>query len=150
MSLDVYLELEGIQTLASDRLIPIRDDGQNTLITRDEWDRRFPGRTPHTISQSPDTITVYEANITHNLNSMADEVGIYKHLWRPDEIGIDKAEQLIAPLREGLARLQADPERCKKLNPANGWGTYELLVSFVREYLAACQEYPDATVRVWR
>lgn len=150
MSLDVYLELEGVQKLDTDRVIPIRENGQNALITREEWDRRFPGRTPITINPDADTATVYEANITHNLNTMADEVGIYEHLWRPDEIGIDKAKQLIAPLREGLARMQADPERCKKFNPANGWGDYEGLLSFVRNYLAACQEHPDATVRVWR
>ena len=150
MSLDVYLELEGVQKLATDWVIPIRENGQNMLITRNEWDRRFPGREPYTINPNADTSTVYEANITHNLNRMAQEVGIYEHLWRPDEIDIDTAEQLIAPLREGLARLQADPERCRRFNPENGWGTYEGLVSFVRKYLQACREYPGATVRVWR
>lgn len=48
---------------------------------------------------------VFGSNITHNLGEMAEEAGIYKHLWRPEEIGITKADQLIAPLREGLARL---------------------------------------------
>ena len=33
----------------------------------------------------------YSANITHNLGKMAEEAGIYKHLWRPEEIGITKA-----------------------------------------------------------
>lgn len=31
---------------------------------------------------------VFWANITHNLGRMADEAGIYKHLWRPEEIGM--------------------------------------------------------------
>jgi len=44
----------------------------------------------------------YEANVTHNLNKMAMEAGIYEYLWRPDEIGITKAGRLIEPLSKGL------------------------------------------------
>jgi len=92
----------------------------------------------------------YSRNITHNLNTMAGEAGIYEALWRPDEIGITKAAQLIEPLKAGLAKLESDPERFEKLNPSNGWGSYEGLVSFVRDYLRACKETPDAEVYVSR
>jgi len=94
--------------------------------------------------------TIYDRNITHNLNKMAEEAGIYKHLWRPEEIGITKASQLIEPLRAGLGLLLTDPERFKKFNPPNGWGDYEGLVNFVSEYLATCEENPNASVRVSR
>lgn len=93
---------------------------------------------------------VYDANITHNLGKMADEAGIYKHLWRPDEIGITKAEQLIEPLRVGLALLKSDPERFKKFDAENGWGLYIHFVPFVEKYLQACEKYPDAEVSVSR
>jgi hypothetical protein len=93
---------------------------------------------------------IYNANITHNLNRMAKEAGIYEVLWRPEEVGIVKASELIAPLQEGLARLKANPEHFKTFNPENGWGTYEGLVAFVEEYLNACGMNPDAAVRVWR
>jgi hypothetical protein len=93
---------------------------------------------------------VYSANITHNLNSMAKEAGIYQHLWRPEELAISKAGQLIEPLRAGLALLKADPERFKKFNAENGWGLYEHFVPFVDRYLAACIDYPDADVSVSR
>lgn len=95
-------------------------------------------------------VSVYESNITHNLNSMAREAGIYMHLWRPDEIGITTAEQLIEPLTAGLALLESDPDRFKRLNPENGWGSYGALVVFVRDYLEACKENPDAKVEVSR
>jgi hypothetical protein len=95
-------------------------------------------------------VEVYWRNITHNLNRMADEAGIYKHLWRPDEIGVSRAGDLIQPLRDGLAVLESDPERFKQFNPANGWGSYEGLVDFVREYLAACEANPDAEIEVSR
>ncbi len=64
----------------------------------------------------------YSANITHNLGDMAEEAGIYKHLWRPEEIGITKAVQLVEPLSKGLSFMKSDPERFKKFNAENGWG----------------------------
>ena len=103
---------------------------------------------------------VYSANITHNLNKMAQAAGIYEALWQPEEIGITKAHQLIAPLTEGLERLRAEPDKYLALNPSNGWGSYGGLVEFVEVYLNACRLEPDADVyvrmaytlvtRVWR
>lgn len=90
---------------------------------------------------------VYWRNITHNLTEMAEEAGIYKHLWHPDEIGLTTAAQLIEPLTAGLALLKSDPARFKAFNSPNGWGTYEHFVPFVEACLNACKEFPDATVR---
>jgi hypothetical protein len=91
---------------------------------------------------------IYSANITHNLCKMASECGIYEALWRPEEINISKAEQLIVPLTKGLELLKSDPERFKKFNASNGWGRYEHFVPFVEKYLEACKENPDATISV--
>lgn len=93
---------------------------------------------------------IYSANITHNLNEMADAAGIYKHLWRPDEIGITKAQDLIEPLRVGLALLKSDEARFRQFDAPNGWGRYEHLIGFVSDYLAACEENPNSTVDVSR
>ena len=92
----------------------------------------------------------YSANITHNLGAMAREAGIYQHCWRPDEIGITTAGQLIEPLRAGLALMKSDPPRFEKHNAANGWGLYKHFVPWVEKYLAACEENPTAEVRVSR
>jgi len=92
--------------------------------------------------------TVYDANITHNLGAMAREAGIHMHLWYPEEIGITKAKQLIEPLRAAVALMRADPTRFEKHNASNGWGLYENFVPFVENYLAACEERPDADVHV--
>mgnify|MGYP001583979897 CR=1 FL=1 len=94
--------------------------------------------------------TVFDANITHNLGYMAGEAGIYKHLWRPEEIGITKASQLIESLREGIALMKADPSRFEKYNAQNGWGLYEHFVPWLERYLAACEKWPDADVSVFR
>ena len=93
---------------------------------------------------------VYSRNITHNLGKMAAEAGIYEALWRPEEINVTTAEQLVPLLETGLETLRADPERFKKFNPENGWGDYEGLVNFVETYLEACKENPDAEVNVSR
>lgn len=147
MSLDVYLEVE--QTLLQLPAIFIREGGQTKRISREEWDAKFPDREP---VETPlqESRTVFSANITHNLGKMADEAGLYQHLWRPEEIAITKAGELVEPLKQGLAELRSKPEHYKQFNPSNGWGNYELLVEFTVQYLEACERYPDATVRVWR
>ncbi len=90
---------------------------------------------------------VYWANITHNLNKMAMEAGIYMELWHPDEIGITKASQLIDPLSKGLELMESDPDRFHNFDPPNGWGDYDGLVSFIERYLSACRRNPEANVR---
>lgn len=92
----------------------------------------------------------YEANVTHNLTAMADEAGIYRHLWRPDELGITKARELIEPLCAGVALMKSDPPRFLKHNPSNGWGSYERFVPWIEEYLQACEDYPNAEIHVSR
>jgi hypothetical protein len=93
---------------------------------------------------------VYWANITHNLGKMAGEAGIYEALWRPEEIGKTKANEIIELLQKGLADLKARPEHFETFNSPNRWGMYEHLVPFVEKYLEACKEYPDAIIEVSR
>lgn len=97
-----------------------------------------------------DGAEVYSANITHNLNKMADEAGIYACLWRPDENGITHAKQIVEPLSAGLALLVAEPERFEKLNAPNGWGKWEHFVPWCARYLQACRNNPEALVSVSR
>jgi hypothetical protein len=93
---------------------------------------------------------VYSDNITHNLVPMAKLAGIYEALWRPEEIGIHAAQHLIPILEEGYRKLCDNPEEYEKLNPANGWGNYVGLRTFVRDYLEACRANPDAEVSACR
>jgi hypothetical protein len=151
MSLDVYLELPEKQKRHIEPKIYVRENGQIKAISREEWDRLHPGIEQVAVgAMDVEDNRVYSANITHNLNAMAKVVEIYMPLWRPDEIGITTASELIKPLAVGLNELIYDPVKYKKFNPPNGWGSYEVLVEFVREYLAACQKWPNANVRVWR
>ena len=44
----------------------------------------------------------------------------------------------------------AEAERFKKHNPANGWGSYDDFVPWLEAYAAACEEFPNAAVRASR
>lgn len=101
--------------------------------------------------REPDkTEEVYWANITHNLAGMADAAGIYQHLWRPEELGIKKAGELIEPLTAGLSKLKSSPDHYKQFNPKSGWGDYAGLVDWVERYLTACKENPEGDISVSR
>ena len=97
-----------------------------------------------------ETEVLYQANITHNMCEMAEHAGIYMALWRPEEIGITKASQLVKPLQDGIELMKSDPDCFKKFNPSNGWGSYDIFIKWVERYLSACKQYPDADVSVSR
>ena len=101
-------------------------------------------------------VSVYSENITHNLGKMADDVvlsngkNLYQVLWRPDEHGWKFARDISEMLDEGWNILLSDPERFRKFNPENGWGSYNGLCDFVYKYRNACWDNPDAELSISR
>jgi hypothetical protein len=101
-------------------------------------------------------VSVFSQNITHNLGTMADAVelhngkSLYAILWQPDENGYINASDILSLLHEGLIELTSFPEKYKKYNPENGWGSYDNLVEFVSSYYAACLQIPEAELEVSR
>lgn len=93
---------------------------------------------------------VFDTNITHNLNIMATEAGIYDCLWRPEEFGYYYARDIIEPLMLGLEKLKNNREYYEQFNSPNGWGIYEHFVPFVEEILKMCRCFPDAIIQVDR
>lgn len=94
---------------------------------------------------------VFEATITHNLQDMADAAGLYEPCWRPENLYISRAGELIPLLKAGLIQLKAmDAATIAALTPGNLWGTHADLVRFVEAYLAACKDHPDAYIDVSR
>lgn len=102
------------------------------------------------VSLIQDSVCVYDANITHNLNKMADVAGIYEILWRPDESGFEKAKDIVSKLEAGLIKLVLYKSEYEKYNPTNGWGSYEGFVTFCADYLQACRDYPESEIHVSR
>jgi len=93
---------------------------------------------------------LYDANITHNLTAMADKAGIYKALWRPEEIDAKYAKDIIDIVEKGLEDLKSRPEYFKQFNSPNGWGMYKNFVPFVSDYLDALKQYPDSEIYISR
>lgn len=71
---------------------------------------------------------------------VADDNSIASHLWKPDEMGITTAKQMIAPLEKALALL------AKRNLPDKSFENW------LGKYLAACkkEEFADALVVVMR
>lgn len=90
---------------------------------------------------------LFDVNITHNLNRMASEAGLYQAMWHSDGA---RAGDLVPQLTGGVKVLASDPERFKTFNPSNGWGSYDGLLATACAFLAACQQYPDAIVEACR
>lgn len=138
-----------------------------------------PSTCPHCGHEIGKPVEVFWANITHNLNKMAQAALIYDACWRPELlVNPDEAEDirelehhgqwsdaealkaklpnkprasdLIGPLTKGLASLKAWPEHYKQFDSPNGWGLYEHFVPWVEKYLRACEAHPEALVEVSR
>ncbi len=93
---------------------------------------------------------VFSANVTHNLNKMAVAAGIYECVWRPDEIEITKAGQIIEPLKLALADMTTRPSHYKTFDSPNGWGLYRHFLPWLAEYLEACIAHPEAIIHISR
>lgn len=96
---------------------------------------------------SVDGEEVYWANITHNLIEMAEEAGIYKALWCPEELNATRAKDIIKPVKKGLKKLTKRPSYFEQFNASNGWGEYRNFVVFVAKYLEALKKHPEAKIR---
>ena len=77
-----------------------------------------------------DDAKLADVSITHNLNKMADAVGLSDVLWEPNKMGIILASQMIPFLEKGIKKLRENPEKYKAFNAPNGYGKYEDFVSF--------------------
>jgi len=103
MSLDVYLHAIArrlIRKPAAESLSEEWRDGRNFARGMGAL---FPGQEPVVLTAEYGVDTqVFHRNITHNLGKMANAAGIYEALWRPEEIGITQAKQLIDPIMIGL------------------------------------------------
>lgn len=100
--------------------------------------------------EKPAIVAVFDTNITHNLIDMAQEAGLYEACWHPEKVNATHARDIIPILEKGIADMEARPDHYKQFDAPNGWGSYIHFLPWLKNYLAACREYPDATIRVSR
>lgn len=138
MSLDVFLTLEKYPKTKNGSGIFVRENGETKEITRAEWGEKFPGREPVVINLPEESEHVYERNMTHNLANMAAAAGVYEALWRPEEIGITKAIDLILPVSADSQHSKLIPLNSKHSTPrTDGAITTDWLMLFRSIWLIA-------------
>ena len=103
-----------------------------------------------TEQESPERHIVWHGNITHNLNVMADKAGIYMEVWRPDEMGVKRAFDIVGALGRAIKDLQSRPAYYRKYNPKNHWGSYQTFLDFIKGYQFSCKKYPNSVIGVCR
>lgn len=94
--------------------------------------------------------SVFDINITHNLNNMAKALGVYEILWRPEELaekaGVDKiyVKNFIKPINEAIEELTSNIDYYQeKYGPENGWGSAEVLLEDLRKIRQAIEDNPN-------
>jgi len=81
-------------------------------------------------------------HITHNLGKMADELHIYKCLWRPEENGFDMGGDIVPHLMAAMEQITLFPEEYDKYDAINGWGTRSQFKDWIHDLLMTCLEHP--------
>jgi hypothetical protein len=93
------------------------------------------------------THDVVSKNITHNVNGMWREAGIYEDLYRSEGKTVS---EILPNLEAGLALMKTEPERFKPHSASNGWGTYEQAVPWLEDFIEQIKEYPDGVIGISR
>lgn len=94
------------------------------------------------------TETTDTRNVTYNVSPMW-------FLIFPDAkamIDIDNmtGSESFVTLNYALSHLLAEPDKFKELNPPNNFGSYDGLISFIKQLLIDAKNYPDMKWKTWR
>src|SRR5262245_48563987 len=131
----------------------VRDQGQTRTMTVEEWQQKYPGRTPMRLLATREADPLWHGTLSHTLAPMAQAANLYEALWCPQTVGRSTADQMVTVLRQGLAWLESAPDYFVNFELhiyRAHCGTYLDFVTFVRTYLEACRCYPDAHIQVVR
>ena len=100
---------------------------------------------------------VWTGNITHNLTEMAKHVqagqstaSLYDLLWGDNYSKNNEAWEYWGGLAKCIEYMELNKDDLRGYEPENGWGDFDTLLRFTREFYNACVQYEDATVSKWR
>lgn len=103
-----------------------------------------------TVEVDGQKVSVFSANITHNLGKMASNAGVYYACWRPEEINATHAAHILPMLDDGIKTMKEFPEHYKRFDSPNGWGLYAHFLPWLEKYAEACRKFPSAKIEVSR
>lgn len=91
-------------------------------------------------------VEIFETNITYNLSDMYYKaIDKDKGLRKLNNMSCKEALPII---NDGIADMLNNADEYRKLNPTNGWGTYEGLLARLQEMRNCCESNPDGIIRV--
>jgi hypothetical protein len=105
--------------------------------------------------------SVYDWNLTHNLNQMLESTFLSCTATTPLLVGKGSvyqerswgrldghtAKDALPLLAEASKELLTRPDTYRRLEASNGWGRYESLVKVLNEVVMACAENPHLVFR---
>ena len=91
-------------------------------------------------------VEIFDRNITYNLAPM-----YYKCIDK--ELGFKKlnnmsCKEALPILNSAINDLIENQEEYEKLNPKNGWGTYDGLLEAIKDMRNCCEDNPDGIIDV--
>ena len=147
MSLDISIKAK-VPVVKNGIGIFVRENGKTKELTAEEAkERGWDGINREYVSEY-----AWTGNITHNLGKMASNVKpvgkpytLYSLLWGGK---YKSCRDLISKLHACILYMLMNKEELKKYNPENGWGTYEQLLEFTKEFQMACIENQDCKIEI--
>ncbi len=94
-------------------------------------------------STEPQTLVLGDWNYTYNYGDMFCAAG--GRWWELDGAIAADAAEIVAGI---VKQMEADPAKFTALNPANGWGSYDMLLPRLREMEEAMRQHCKAIVRM--
>lgn len=82
----------------------------------------------------------YDGNITYNVCEMLEVAFGEEHLKKWNDLSCDK---FFKDLEKGYIDMIKNPEKYRKYNSPNGWGTYETTLSKIKELYESIQRYAE-------
>ena len=147
MSLDISIKANA-PVIKNGIGIFVRENGKTNELTAEEAkERGWEGINIDFVSEY-----AWTGNITHNLGKMASNVTpdgkpytLYDLLWGGK---YKHCRDLISKLHVCILYMLMNKEELKKYNPENGWGTYEQLLEFTKEFQMACIDNQDCKIEI--
>lgn len=98
------------------------------------------------------------ANITHNMNKMAQRIFVsenketlYDYVWRPEELYKEiYTNEMKNVLTKGICIMISKRKSLLRYEPENGWGSYDSFLKFLIEYKKACEDHPGYIIEASR
>lgn len=82
----------------------------------------------------------YDGNITYNVCKMLEVAFGESHLKKWNNLS---CEDFFRDLEKGYIDMIRNPEKYRKYNSPNGWGTYETTLSTIKELYESIQRYAE-------